>query len=126
MLCLGDSLTEGLGVASDQAWPALLEKELRAGAYPSVKIVNAGISGATAASGPGRLKWHLKGPDKADVIVLELANRPGALGEVARRLARADINIEYAYCSATPQQEGGCLILKSEEPERAIELLREM
>lgn len=63
---------------------------------------------------------------ESDVIVLELANKPGALGEVARRLARADINIEYAYCSATPHQEGGCLILKSEEPERAIELLREM
>ena len=63
---------------------------------------------------------------ETDVIVLEVANRPGALGEVARRLARADINIEYAYCSATNSQGNGCLIIKSDEPDRAIELLREV
>lgn len=62
---------------------------------------------------------------ETDVIVLELANRPGALGEVARKLARADINIEYAYCSAANNQGNGCLIIKSDELDRAIELLRE-
>ena len=63
---------------------------------------------------------------ESDVIVLDLENRPGTLGEVARKLARADINIEYAYCSASPHQQGGCLILKAEETDRAIELLREI
>ncbi len=63
---------------------------------------------------------------ETDVVVLELDNRPGALGEVARKLARADINIEYAYCSATASQGLGCLILKSDDQDRAIELLREV
>ena len=63
---------------------------------------------------------------ESDVVVLELDNRPGSLGEVARKLARADINIEYAYCSATSSQGVGCLILKSDDQDRAIELLREI
>ena len=61
-----------------------------------------------------------------DVLLLELDNEPGALAEIARKLARADINIEYAYCTATNNQKNGCLIIKSEEPDRAIELLREL
>ena len=63
---------------------------------------------------------------ESDVIVMDLDNRPGMLAEVARKLARADINIEYAYCSAAEHQGGGCLILRTDEPERAKELLSEM
>ena len=63
---------------------------------------------------------------ETDVIVLEVANQPGSLADIARKLARADINIEYAYCSATSSQGNGCLILKSDELDRAIELLREV
>jgi len=63
---------------------------------------------------------------ESDVVVLELDNRPGALAEVARKLARADINIEYAYCSATEHQTSGSLILRTDEPDRTLELLSEM
>jgi hypothetical protein len=63
---------------------------------------------------------------ESDVIVLDLENEPGALAEVARKLARADINIEYAYCTAAQNQKSGCLVLRSDEPDRAIELLREL
>lgn len=63
---------------------------------------------------------------ESDVIVLDLENEPGALAEVARKLARADINIEYAYCTAAANQKSGCLVLRSDEPDRAIELLREL
>ncbi len=63
---------------------------------------------------------------ESDVIVLDLENEPGALAEVARKLARADINIEYAYCTAAQNQKSGCLILRPDEPDRAIELLREL
>ncbi len=63
---------------------------------------------------------------ETDVLLIELDNEPGALAEVSRKLARADINIEYAYCTATTNQKNGCLIIKSEEPDRAIELLREL
>ena len=63
---------------------------------------------------------------ESDVVVMDLDNHPGALGEVARKLARADINIEYAYCSATEHQGTGSLILRTDEPDRTLELLSEM
>lgn len=63
---------------------------------------------------------------ESDVVVLDLDNRAGALAEVARKLARADINIEYAYCSASEHQPTGCLILRTDEPDRTLELLSEM
>lgn len=58
-----------------------------------------------------------------DVLVIELENRAGALTRVAQSLAEADINISYAYCTATPNQEGGCLVLRADQLERAQELL---
>ncbi|PIQ82882.1 MAG: amino acid-binding protein [Candidatus Omnitrophica bacterium CG11_big_fil_rev_8_21_14_0_20_64_10] len=62
---------------------------------------------------------------ETDVVVMDLPNRPGALADISRKLARADINIEYAYCTATEGQGQGCLILKAEEPDRTLELLSE-
>jgi len=58
-----------------------------------------------------------------EVVVIELENRAGSLARVARSLAEADINIFYAYCTATARQEGGCLVLRTDQPERAQELL---
>lgn len=63
---------------------------------------------------------------ESDVVVLGLRNHPGALAEVARKLARADINIEYAYCTATEAQGQGAIVLKTDEPDRTLELLREV
>lgn len=60
------------------------------------------------------------------VVVLEITNRKGSLRGVAQKLARADINIDYAYCTAIPSQEVGCLVLKTDEPDRAWECLREL
>ena len=58
-----------------------------------------------------------------EVVVIELENHAGALARIARSLAEADINIFYAYCTATPNQEGGCLVIRTDQPERAQELL---
>jgi hypothetical protein len=60
-----------------------------------------------------------------DVVVLEIPNRRGALSEVARRLARADINIGYAYCTATPRQDIGCLVIRTDQPDEAWRQLRD-
>ena len=72
ILCLGDSLTEGYGVKREEAWPALLEKSLKA-KDPKIKVINAGISGSTSASGPSRVKWHLKSIKKQPIDVMILA-----------------------------------------------------
>ena len=58
------------------------------------------------------------------VVVLEIENHSGMLSAVARKLAHADINISYAYCTAIPGQETGCLVLKTDEPEKAWECLQ--
>jgi hypothetical protein len=37
---------------------------------------------------------------ETDVLCLTLSNKPGALAEVAEKLAKNHINITYAYCTA--------------------------
>jgi acyl-CoA thioesterase I len=58
ILVLGDSLSSGLGLSPQEALPAKLETALKA-RYPDLKIVNAGVSGDTAADGLARLDWAL-------------------------------------------------------------------
>lgn len=77
ILFLGDSLTEGYQLAKDQAYPALIEKELKA-KVPTLKIINAGVSGATSASGLKRLDWYLKA--RPDIMVLALGANDGLRG----------------------------------------------
>ncbi|WP_442915966.1 arylesterase [Leptospira sp. GIMC2001] len=66
----GDSLTAGLGLASqDDAWPALVGEKLNSEGY-DYDIINAGLSGDTTSGGLSRLDWALR--IKPDVFVLEL------------------------------------------------------
>ena len=58
-----------------------------------------------------------------EVVVVELGNKTGELARVCQVLAEADINIAYAYCTATRSQELGCLVIKTDSPERANDLL---
>jgi acyl-CoA thioesterase I len=66
---LGDSLTEGYGVAAELAYPKLLENDLRLRGKP-VKVINASVSGSTSASAPARMQQVLK--KKPKVVVLAL------------------------------------------------------
>lgn len=59
------------------------------------------------------------------VVVLSVDNQPGILARIAQKLSRADINIQYAYCTAASNQTSGCIVLKTDEPEAAMECLRE-
>ena len=61
-----------------------------------------------------------------EVVVVEIENKSGVISDIAKKLFRADINIEYAYCTATKSQEFGCLVLKTEDPERTLEILEEI
>ncbi|HYC00952.1 MAG TPA: arylesterase [Candidatus Limnocylindrales bacterium] len=78
VVCLGDSLTEGYGLPPEQAYPALVEKELRASGYPHIEVVNAGVSGSTSASAVARLKWQLR--RKPDILLLALGANDGLRG----------------------------------------------
>lgn len=56
-MILGDSLTAGLGLPSDQSYPARLQQRLNEEGV-SYQIVNAGVSGDTSAGGLSRLDWR--------------------------------------------------------------------
>ncbi len=94
MVCLGDSLTEGYGLAPEQAWPSLVEGMLRDRGQP-VRMVNAGISGSTSASAVSRLRWQLR--SKPEIVVIELGANDGLRGvEVAATRANMAAAIELA------------------------------
>jgi acyl-CoA thioesterase-1 len=60
VLALGDSLTEGLGVAADGNYPAILEQSLHEAGFAGVKVVNSGLSGETSSGLKARVDWVLQ------------------------------------------------------------------
>jgi acyl-CoA thioesterase I len=78
IVALGDSLTAGLGVAPDEAYPALLEARLQREGY-RYRVVNAGVSGDTSAGGLRRLDWALR--QKPEVAIVELGANDGLRGQ---------------------------------------------
>lgn len=77
ILFFGDSLTAGYGLSTEEAFPALLEKDLNK-TDKKVKVVNAGLSGETSAGGLSRIDWILRQP--VDIFVLELGANDGLRG----------------------------------------------
>ncbi len=69
LVALGDSLTAGYGLAPGKAFPVRLEAALRAKGW-DVKVINAGVSGDTAADGLARYEWSV--PKDADALIVEL------------------------------------------------------
>ena len=58
-----------------------------------------------------------------DVLMMENDNRPGALSRIAKALAEANINIEYAYLASMPAAEKGLLILRVHDVKEAYKVL---
>ena len=74
---VGTSLTAGLGLDPEDAYPALLQRKADSlGLH--VDIVNAGLSGETSAGALRRIDWLLRGP--ADVVVIESGANDGLRG----------------------------------------------
>lgn len=67
LVALGDSLTEGLGVEREQAYPAQLERFMAAQGY-NYQVVNSGMSGETSSGLVERLDWVLS--QDPDIILL--------------------------------------------------------
>jgi acyl-CoA thioesterase-1 len=69
IVALGDSLSAGLGLPANDAFPAKLEQALRAKGF-DVAIANAGVSGDTASGGLARVDWSV--PEGTEAVILEL------------------------------------------------------
>jgi acyl-CoA thioesterase-1 len=78
VVALGDSITAGLGVAADEAFPARLEARLRAEGY-AYRVVNAGVSGDTTAGGLRRVDWALR--SSPEVVIVALGANDGLRGQ---------------------------------------------
>ncbi len=69
VLAFGDSLTAGYMLPANAAFPAQLERRLRADGFDAA-VVNAGVSGETTAAGLARADFALG--EGADLVILEL------------------------------------------------------
>ena len=69
ILVLGDSLSQGFGLAPSDAYPMLLAKKLRAAGL-NFQVTNASAAGGTTEGGLERLPTHLK--HRIDIFILEL------------------------------------------------------
>jgi acyl-CoA thioesterase-1 len=95
---LGDSLTEGLGLEETEAFPHLVANKLAADGLNHVRVINAGVSGSTSASGLSRMQWYVR--SQPDLLVLSLGANDGLRGlsieEMKANLART---IEFAQAN---------------------------
>ena len=92
ILFFGNSLTAGLGLEPEEAFPALIQDRIDSLGL-DYEVVNAGLSGETTAGGRNRIDWVLN--QDVDVFVLELGANDGLRGvplEESRRNLQAIIN----------------------------------
>ena len=110
MVVLGDSLTAGYQLPQDAAFPALLEKALRADGI-NVEIANAGVSGDTSRGGLERLDWAV--PEGTQAVIVELgandmlrgtdpSQTKDALDKIITRLQARGIKVMLAGMLASP------------------------
>jgi acyl-CoA thioesterase-1 len=69
LVVLGDSLSAGLGLPAQKAFPQKLQKALQAKGI-AVDMINAGVSGDTTSGGRDRLDWSV--PDGTEGVIVEL------------------------------------------------------
>jgi acyl-CoA thioesterase-1 len=77
ILFVGTSLTAGLGLDPDSAYPARIQRKLDAAGL-RFRVVNAGVSGETSAGALQRMGWLLRQP--VSVLVLETGANDGLRG----------------------------------------------
>jgi acyl-CoA thioesterase-1 len=115
ILFLGDSITAGLGVELENAYPALIADmfkeritDLPQEKKGQVRIINGSISGSTTAGALSRLKWFLR--KKPDILVLALGANDGLRGLSTQEMSR---NLERTIVLA--QEKGIRVILAGME-----------
>jgi acyl-CoA thioesterase I len=104
IVAFGDSLTAGLGLAPQEAFPSKLAAALRARGY-DVVIANAGVSGDTTAAALARIDWSV--PAGTQAVILEFGANDAFRGvepaivsqnldEIIRRLKARGIEVMLA------------------------------
>jgi acyl-CoA thioesterase-1 len=105
VLFFGTSLTAGLGLEPEQAFPSLVEKLADSAGLP-IRAVNAGLSGETIAGAVRRIDWVLRSP--ADVVVLEVGANDALRGLAP---AAAKSNLESLIASVRRKQPRARIVL---------------
>jgi acyl-CoA thioesterase-1 len=77
ILFFGDSLTAGMGLDPNEAFPAKIQERLDSLGL-DYNVINAGLSGETTASGKNRIDWVLN--QEVDIFILELGANDGLRG----------------------------------------------
>ncbi len=77
IVALGDSLTAGLGLPQEMAYPAQLQRKLAERGHV-IDVTNAGVSGDTSADGLRRANWALEG--NVQLLILALGANDGLRG----------------------------------------------
>jgi acyl-CoA thioesterase-1 len=114
IVALGDSLTAGLGLPVSQGFAPRLQAALAAKG-DAVEIINAGVSGSTAADGVARLDWSV--PDGTEAVILELGANDmlrglnpqvtrEALTTILRRLSERHIRVLFCGMRSAPNLGG--------------------
>lgn len=105
ILFFGTSLTAGLGVDPEQAFPALIQHKVDSLHLP-YKVINAGLSGETSADGKSRIDWLLRQP--VDIFVLELGANDGLRGIPVKE---TQINLQFVIDKVKKKYPKAKLIL---------------
>ena len=110
IVAFGDSLTAGLGVAAEEAYPARLQRRLDEQGL-RYRVINAGVSGDTTAGGLRRVDWVLK--SRPALVILELGGNDGLrglnldetkanLGRIIKRCQEASVTVILAGMKLPP------------------------
>ena len=116
ILFLGDSLTEGLGVSKEDAFPKLVETLIQTELKKSIIVINGGVSGSTTSDGLARLKWYLK--KKPYLVFVALGANDGLRGlDLKQSQKNLEEIIKYAQESNAKVLLAGMLIPPNYGPE---------
>jgi acyl-CoA thioesterase I len=110
IVAFGDSLTAGLGVRADEAYPAQLQERLNRLNY-RYRVINAGVSGETTAGALRRVPWILN--NKPAIVILESGANDGLrglkpeetrrnLGQIIEQFQQAGVTVVLAGMKLPP------------------------
>ena len=111
VLFIGTSLTAGLGLSPDSAYPQLVQQKIESDHLP-YEVVNAGVSGETTAGLLRRMDWLMRG--KFDVVVLESGANDGLRGIPVATVMENLRNVLWQIRTSHPQAK--VVVVQMEAP----------